>query len=1053
MNKLPLMAGFSNDYICSDNSTKVQRMKSVFRFLINKVSIVPAFMFLLASSTLGQDLITIQGKVTDAGSGEPIIGANVIQEGTSIGTITDFDGMYTLEVDDPEAILLFSYVGYGTKEIKISGRKLIDVVLVQSSEVLDELVVIGYGKVKKKDLTGAVTQVSGDEFEQRTVGDISEALAGTMAGVQVSSISGAPGSEAFISIRGISTINDNGVLWVVDGMPVGSVSYLNPQDIASVHILKDASSAAIYGSEAANGVVLIETKKGEKGSLSVELNARRGMQYITRKPQMADVIEYARIQNTGWLNDGGDEASVPYPNPEELGTGTNWWTETTQSGFNAPTQDYYLSINKGEENFNISTSLSYFSQEGVLKGGGYDRINFRLNTEFKPYKKVTIGENLIFSNQRTTNGPDDYLVWDAQRVEPVTPVFLPEYEQEGRNEFSIFSPTIVDVSNPVGGLARNFSQDRSLSTVGNLFFTYDPWSFLQFKTEIGLELETWENQWFGPNYYIEETDKREINEVGHHMGNKYVYNWNNILTFTRSFDKHNLSAMAATTTYSDTWRSVNGTGKNTPSNHPDLRYLTSTSSGWTANGGSYSEITKFSYLGRVNYSFANKYLLMASVRRDGSSKFPVSNRWATFPSVSLGWNLSEEAFLTAAWVDILKLRASWGQIGNDGIPYWAQYSTIADYHYVLGVNQQVLLGKGPDQVGNSKLKWETVEDINIGLDYELLNGKLSGSFDVFRRNTRDMLMQKSLLGYMGAGFGRQWANVGSMESQGIEFNISHRNTLDKFRYQVGLNITHTNSTMKNVADGETILDGNDQRLDMLTYTAENSPIGAFYGYVTDGIFQNETEVINHTDEFGHILQPSAQPGDFRFVDINGDGRITAEGDRKIIGNPDADFTFGLNLGLSYGNLDLRCLVTGSYGNDIITPIMAYTHSGSADYNSYAGLYADAWSGEGTSVTQPRISNNDPNLNFRYSDYYISDGSYIRLKSVQLGYTFPPSWTSSVGIDALKIFLNAENLVTLTGYEGLDPDIGPYAYNILLRGVDWGNYPLPGKITLGLNLSF
>jgi len=718
------------------------------------------------------------------------------------------------------------------------------------------------------------------------------------------------------------------------------------------------------------------------------------------------------------------------------------------------TQDYYLGINKGEDNYNISTSLSYFNQEGVLKGGAYNRVNFRLNTQFKPSEKITIGENLILSNQKTKNGLDDWLVWDVLRVEPVTPVYLPEYEQGGKNEFSIFSPTIVDVGNPVGGLKRNFNNDRSFSTIGNLFVEYKPWKILTLKTEFGIETEIWENQWFAPDYYIEETDKREINEVGHHMGNKLVYNWNNILTFAQQFGKHDLSLMAATITRSDSWKSVSGSGKNTPSNHPDLRFLNATSSGWTANGGSYSDITKFSYLGRMNYNYNGKYLLMASIRRDGSSKFPETNRWATFPSVSAGWVISEEAFIKSSGIfDILKLRAAWGQIGNDGIPYWAQYSTISNYYYALGSDQRILLGKGPDQVGNNKLKWETVEDINMGLDLEILNGKLGASYDLFKRDTKDMLMQKSLLGYMGAGFGRQWANVGSMEAKGWEFGINHKNNSGAWNYNVGLNLSHSLSTMKNVADGESIWEGNDQRLDLLTYTAENSPIGSFYGYVTDGIFQNEIEVINHTDEFGNILQPAAQAGDFRFVDVNGDGRITPEGDRKIIGSPDAAFTFGFNFGAKYKWFDLRLLLTGSYGNEIITPIMAYTHSGSADYNSYQGLIEDTWDGEGSSNSQPRISNNDPNLNFRYSDYYISDGSYIRLKSFQVGFTFPETWTRQLKINKAKLLLNAENIYTLTNYQGLDPDVGPYSNNILLRGVDWGNYPLPQSFTLGLNVSF
>jgi len=1020
----------------------------------NKIYTMLIICLLVTLSTLvnAQERIEVSGKVSD-GSGEPLIGVTITIGGTTTGTITDFEGKYKLNVETG-SILIFSYIGFLDEQIEFTGQTEIDLTMKQDLVGLDEVVVIGYGSVKKKDLTGAVTQVSSEEFEQRVVSDISEALSGTMAGVQVSSVSGSPGSEAFVSIRGISTINDNGVLWVVDGMPVSSANYLNPQDIESVHVLKDASASAIYGSEAANGVILIETKKGKAGQMKVDVNARYGMQFIAKKPSIADATEYANIQNAGWLNDGGDPNSLPYPDPSILSAGTNWWDEVTQKGTAAATQDYYISINKGEENYNVSTSISYYQQDGVLKGGGYEKLNFRLNTEFKPHEKVRIGENFVLSNQKTKNGLDDWLVWDAQRIEPITSVYLPEYEQEGLNEFSIFAPTITDVGNPAGAIARNFSNDRSLSTVGNLFLEYTPLSFLTFKTEVGIETEIWENQWFSPNYYIEETDKLEINETEHHMGNKFVYNWNNIVTYRESFGNHNISAMGATTTYSDTWKSVKGKGKGMPSNHPDLRYLTATSSGWQANDGSYTDVTKFSYLGRLTYNFSERYLLMASIRRDGSSKFPESNRWATFPSVSAGWIVSEESFIPEFdWLNMFKVRGSWGQIGNDGIPYEAQFSTIANYYYTIGTDQQVVLGKGPEQVGNSNLQWETVEDINFGADIEVYDGKLRGTFDIFSRNTENMLMQKSLLGYMGAGYGRQWANVGSMDTKGWEFDITHKNTIGLWKYNVGVNVSQSRSTMKNVADGEAIWEGNDQRLDMLTYTAENSPIGAFYGYVTNGIFQNEVEVLNYTDEFGNVLQPSAQAGDFKFKDLNGDGRITPEGDRKTIGSPDAKFTYGINLGLTYRWVDFRCLFTGSYGNEIVTPLMAYSNSGIADYNSYGGLNADAWSSENLTNSQPRISNNDPNQNFRYSDYYVSDGSYLRMKSLQLGFTLPSVWANIIKVKTAKLTLNAENIFTITKYKGLDPDIGPYSSNILLRGVDWGNYPLPRTFTVGLNVSF
>ncbi len=442
-----------------------------------------------------------------------------------------------------------------------------------------------------------------------------------------------------------------------------------------------------------------------------------------------------------------------------------------------------------------------------------------------------------------------------------------------------------------------------------------------------------------------------------------------------------------------------------------------------------------------------------SIRRDGSSKFPSANKFGTFPSIAVGWVISEENFLKdSKWVDFLKLRASWGQIGNDNIPFDAQFTTIQNYYTVQGQGQDVVLGQAPSQIGNTGLIWETVEDFNVGVDAQFFGQKLDVSVDFYDRTSSDMLMQKALLSYNGAGFGRQWANIGAMSVRGVDLAIGFNDREGDFKYGLSLNVTRSQTTMDRLADGEAIWEGNDQRLGLLTYTAEGGTVGAFYGFVTDGIFQNQTEINSHTDEYGNLIQPNARPGDFRFRDLNGDGLLTAEGDRRVIGSPEADFTFGFTFTASYKGFDLRALVTGSVGNELLTPIWAYTHSGSSNYNSYAGLYEDAWSGEGSTNAQPRIANVDPNQNFRYSDYYISDGSYVRMKSIQLGYSLPARWSEAIKMQSARVFVSSENLFTITNYEGLDPDVGPYYNNALLRGVNWGNYPLPRIISFGLNLT-
>ncbi len=990
---------------------------------------------------------TIVGTVRSASNGDPIPLATISVKGTQLGTVSDLNGAYSIEASAGD-ILHFAFVGFVSQEVEISSQTKLDIELEEKLENLDEIVIVGYGSEKKKNVTGAVSQISSKDFEQRNVATMSEALAGTMSGVQVSTSSGAPGSGAFVSIRGVSSLNDNSVLWVVDGMPLKSIDFLNPRDISSVQVLKDASAAAIYGAQGANGVIIIETKKGKTGNLRVDFNGQFGYQMIAKNPKLADASEYALIQNQAAINDG--RTRLPFQDPLSMGLGTNWWEAATQQ---APMHEYYLSISKGEENYNFNSSLSYFGQDGVLKGGGYDRLTFRLNSEYNLTPRLVIGENFMVSNQSTQVGLDDWLVWDALRLEPTTPIYLPEYEQVGKNEFSIFSPTVTDISNLMGQIARNFNTNQSMRTMGTAFISYDPINSLNIRSEFGAEIENWTSNWYSPDYYIEEMDKNDENSVGATMGHKFLYNWNNIITYKESFNDHNISLMGAATTRSDRWDAINASGRNIPNNHPDLRYLSATTSAWNA-GSSNSHITSFSLLSRLSYDYKGKYLLTSSIRRDGSSKFPRDNKWANFASVSAGWILSEENFFKEIdWLSLLKIRASWGQIGNDNIPFDAQFTTIDNYYYVQGWAQSLVLGKAAGTVGNTNLIWETVEDINMGMDASFLSGKWAVSIDLFNRNSKDMLMQKALLSYMGSGFGRQWANIGSMNVKGFDFDVSHKNVLGLLRYDIGLNLSHAQSRMTELADGEAIWEGNDQRLGMLTYTGLDGPVGAFYGFVTDGIFQNELEVRNYTNESGRVLQPLAKPGDFKFKDINGDGMITADGDRQIIGSPEPLFAFGLNILLNYGAFDFKALIAGTYGNEVLTPIWAYTHSGSSNYNSYEGLIQDAWSGEGTSQTQPRIANVDANQNFRYSDYYISDGSYARLKSLQIGYELSPNQNTRLNISKLRLYISAENLFTITGYEGLDPDMGPFYSNILLRGVNWGNYPLPRILFLGLNVSF
>ncbi|UMB52574.1 TonB-dependent receptor [Lutibacter sp. A64] len=997
--------------------------------------------FLLVGGTIFAQQKQITGTVTS--SGEPMPGVSILVKGTSTGVSTDFDGNYTISANNTDT-LIFSYIGFLPQEIVVANTSTIDVDLIASTEQLDEVVLIGYGSVKKKDLTSAISTVKGEELSKRVVSNIQDALAGQLPGVQVSSSGGKPGASSSITIRGISTLGDNTPLYVVDDVPLDDINFLSPQDIESVQVLKDASASAIFGSRASNGVIIIRTKQAKTNKVIVSFDAYTGIQSVAKDPSLANATEYAKILNAASLNDGG---SLIYSDPESLGNGTNWWNEITQ---NTPIYNANLSIAKATEDIKISSSISYQDQEGIIKGSDFNRVTARLNTEYKLNDKVTIGENFTFANSKTKNGPD--LVWNAHRLEPVTNPYLADYEIDGLNEYSIFSPTITDVPNALGQLARSYNDTEYSRAVGNFYVNWEAIEGLTFKSQFSVYYSSWENNWFSPNYYIEENDKLEVNSVGRTHNNKLNTTWNNTVNYQKEIDDHSINLLGGVILESQTEKTLSGTGENIPSNHEDLRYLDAATEGFftTGNNEKYSLI---SYIGRGNYSYKSKYLLTATVRADGSSLFPDGNKWGVFPSVSAAWVTSDEDFMqNVSWISSLKTRVGWGQIGNDNrnsIPINARLTTIGNEYYTLGDDQQVILGTAPANVGNPSIEWETVEDMNFGIDLGLFNSSLNINFDIYKRTTHDMLMAKSIPAYLGSGYDAQWANIGSFETKGVDLGITYKKQINKLKTAFTLNLSSYDATVVELADGEAIWNGNHQRLNSLTYTAEGQTPGLFYGFVTDGIFQNETEINSHSDNAGNIIQPYAQPGDFRFKDLNGDGTLDDD-DRQVIGDPTPDFSFGFNMQFNYNNFDLNILFTGKYGNDMLNALNPYLMSGSGTYNSYAGLLDKAWSGEGSTNSQPRLSNDDPNQNFRYSDYYIEDGSFIRLTNLQLGYNLDDSIIESLGLTRARVYMSGENLFTATSFSGLDPDISGSATQ---SGIDWGHYPLPRTINVGVNLSF
>ncbi len=995
--------------------------------------------FLLIGTGFAQETRTVTGRVTSEEGTVP--GANVLIKGTTTGSVSDLEGNYQVLVSTGDT-LVFSFVGHLTQEVVVRDQEELNVYLDLALTELDQVVVIGYGEVKKRDLTAAVSVVQGEKLEAREASSIQQVLQGQIAGLQVFSDGGAPGSEATVLIRGISTINNNNPLYVVDGNQLSDIEFLNPKDIASIQVLKDASAAAIYGSRASNGVILITTKKAKAGQSVISFDASFGMESTAKSPDMADAYEYTRIANLAAENSGEDPL---YPDPDIFGVGTNWWDEVTQTGL---IQNYNLTASKGTEAYRVYSGINYYKQEGMIKGGGYERISFKLNSEFDITPRLKIGENVTIANSTTTNGPG--LVWDVQRVEPITKAYLPEYEQEGKNEYSIFSPTYTDVGNPMGQLARSYNETAYFRTVGNLYIEWKPIDGLSIKSQFNLYFSNWENNWFSPNYYIEENDKNDQNSVGRSHNNRFNYQWENFATYSKEIGSHSFSVLGGVTFEEYSHRTLGGSASEVPNNSPELRYLDAATVGWFSSGTD-QEAAQQSFFGRINYSFGGKYLVQGSVRYDGSSVFPKDNQYGLFPALSGAWVISEEGFMDdAAWLDQLKLRLSWGQVGNQNFddPY-SKYYQIGTYYTTMGANQEAVVGTGPNTIGNNDLVWETVEDINLGLDLKLFKNKLTYNMDVFQRNSYNNIIYKSVYGYMGYGYEQQLANVGELQAKGIEMSLRYRDNVGSFRYDIGLNGSSIRSQMTQLAEGnEIIWDGNHQRLNNLTVTMVGEAAGSFYGYVTDGIFQNRTEINSHSDEFGSLIQPDAEPGDFRFKDLNGDGLLN-EQDRKIIGNPEPVLTYGINLSLEYMGISLKLLFSGTYGNDMLNAILPYTSTGEGYYNAQAGLLERAWSGEGSTNEQPIVKQVDQNQNFRYSDYYIEDGSYFRLKNIQIGYSLPGRIIEPIRVEGIRIYVSVENAFTITDFSGMDPDIGGSA---TLRGIDWGHYPLPRVLTAGLKLT-
>lgn len=991
----------------------------------------------------------ISGIVSD--ENEPLIGATVQIKGTGIGVATDIDGNYKIEVPNNEAILLYSYIGLETQEIVVGTQTTINVVLTENASVLDEIIVVGYGTQKRSNISGSVGVVTSEEITETPVLRVEQALQGRTAGVQIAQNSGSPGSALTVRIRGIGTINNSDPLYIVDGIPVGGIDYLNPNDIESINVLKDAASAAIYGARGANGVVLITTKGGKRDQEGqITYDSYYGVQSPWKTINLMSAEQYAILSNEARINSG--IAPLPeFSNPAALGEGTDWLAAIFQD---APMTSHQIGMTGGSAKSAYALSANYFSQDGIVGGekANFQRmtVRFNANTDIKSWLKV--GNNISFTNINRNFLPENNEFTTplvrALNMDPVTPI----RKADGTYAYSRYADT--DIVNPLNAIEQTHNTWNSNRLVGSVYGEAKIMEGLTFKSTYSMDVTFAEQNTFYPRFDLSNDpaladapagERSLINSVG--IGNNIWANWQweNLATYNKTVGNHVIVANLGTTMLKYRHDYNGGANTNLPSNRVEDAYISNTIDPITSMS-SYSgadESTMMSFFTRVNYENQDKYLGSVTFRADGSSRFGANKRFGYFPSASFAWVTSREDFWNSDAFSFFKVRASWGQNGSDQIGNYGFTSVVTNgQNYTFGSGEVITNGAIALSPGNPDLQWETSTQTNLGMDAEFFDGEIAVTADYYIKNTSDMLYAAPIPLHVGAAF-PPTQNIGEVKNSGLELAVNHRKTLGDIKYTVGGNIAFVNTEVVYLGEGgEPISTGRVQSANAnVSRTEVGQPIAGFYGYVTDGIFQNTEEVAAHA-----FQSEQTQPGDIRFKDLDGDG-IVNENDQTYIGNPTPDFTYGANLSIDYKAFDFSLFLLGSYGNDIYNATVRYDFT----YVNRPVSELNRWTGEGSTNENPRVSLTDPNQNARVSDRFVEDGSFMRIKNVQLGYTLPKSVSNRLKIDKFRVYVSAQNLLTFTQYSGLDPEIG--ALNALEIGIDRGFYPQARTFLGGVQLAF
>ena len=1059
-------------------------MKKNMNRLLLMVLLLCAYGMATAQISAGK----ITGTVTSDKDNEPLAGVSILVKGTTLSTITDMNGVFSIKAN-PGQTLVLSYIGFATLQVPVTGNKLI-INMKETENTLDELVVIGYGTMKKKLNTGATVQVKGDDLMRQNTTNPLQALQGSTPGVQITSSSGQPGKGANVIIRGVGSIYGVSPTYIVDGVITGDISYLNSADIASIDILKDAASCAIYGAQASNGIILVTTRTGTKGKAQLHFDGYYGVQNISNNIKTLNASDYALIMNEQAVNSGKPRIYTDKAAFLSKYGNTDWMDAITAK--NAPMYDYNLGVNGGSDLQTYSVSLGMTGQDGVIGGhdlSSFQRISFRSNNEYSLYNNLLkFGHHLAYTNTSNT-GVNEGGIYSGSPIRGAltTSPFLPVYDDAG-NFFDNTNPNLTYAgtryngniwscwnegeSNPLAAMSETESHSVSQKLFGDVYAEFQPMKGLKVKTVFGWDAYWNNSRSFTPVYHLSKYTYNSNDFATQSMSIGGTWSWDNTVSYDLKVKDHALTFLAGSSIreFQGEWMYTKNADLTIADwDHAWIRNAKNTANStlWAFDGAPNDESKMLSYFGRINYNYLEKYLFNATFRADGSSRFAKGNQWGYFPSFSAGWVVTNEDFMsTVPEVDFLKVRATWGQVGNQNITAYQYLATISSdncyYYYGSGVPAGSLMAPGsevnvygsfPKQMANDKLKWETSEQSGIGFDARFLQSKLGVNFDLYNKLTKDWLIKAPILATAGAE--APYMNGGDVTNSGVELALSWNDRINDFVYQVGGNISYNKNHVNNVPTSDGIIYGNTNEAyanaDAFYRVAmEGYPIGMFWGWKTDGILQNDAEVADYVASLNGSKNNSLQksnlaPGDVRFVDVTKDGKIN-ESDKTMIGSPWPDITFGMNLSCQWKGFDASIVASGVAGNEIF---QCYRDYGGKQSNYTTTAMAGRWYGEGTSNFLPR--NTEANINYRISDLFIRKGDYLRISNIQIGYDFSKIIKLKY-LSQLRWYVGAQNAFTLTAYDGMDPEIG-YGPNAATSGADMAYYPRARTFLTGVNIKF